>query len=343
MMKHIFLVHSSITYLMALSVICKEKLQISDIRILSFRNVGFPKVVPILCSENEMKNGRRWNYVKNFDKIIGEIAEGEKYDAYIPSMSDNARLLVTNALCREFHIIEEGTASYITEMDKETLGYEYRMQDWRCNSLLDKIKVLKDAVSVIIRGMTMKLQTLSVHTMLYAPFENHIFYACNEHAFPYAANRKIVSLRNELTEKIKPAHNLSSSYIWVSSDITRDYQNKKDQISALYEKLLSAYFKSHNEKPIYIKFHQFESEQSKEWTYRLFHKIGKSPIVLPDCTIMEMELLNCQDVTMIGDFSSLLLYNQILGHHSVSLVKPLSRIVNLPESDYSMIKAEFLE
>lgn len=328
---------------MSLSIICNERLKPEDVIILGNKNIGISEVIPVVYLPDNIDMKKRFSFSRRFDHLVSEKTSGEEYIAYIPSMGHIARLLVTNEKCRGFNVFEEGAAAYHHDMTISEICCEYSNQQWRCNSIKSKITVLKNVLTLIIQGIPLRVLSLPIQIVLYSPLSNITFYASNKKAFASAQNRKVINIENELTRQIVSHFDLSNSYIWVSSEIIRDHYQYRDKIRENYTILLKKVFDRSGVNHIYVKFHQNESEESRKWTLAMLSEIGLEETVLPDGLIMEIQLMKDRNITMIGDMSSLLLYNSIYGHKSISLIKSISCLAHIPESSYSMIEAEFLE
>ena len=117
-MKHIFTIHSPITFFSACAVIFQEKLPHEDVIIINDGyNVPF-KIGTIVDSYQQQEKGiwrkiKNFNLVKAYDQYIKELTHGQQFIAYIDLMHAYQRLLITHPNCVKFNFIEEGTASYV--------------------------------------------------------------------------------------------------------------------------------------------------------------------------------------------------------------------------------------
>lgn len=123
-MKHVFCVHSHITFYMALATIKHQCLDISDVVFLTTRKYRNPyfrytmndfseyagKLSPFtLKSVFSLRK-----ITKRMDFRLAEICQNDSYIAYVPHLSHPVfQLLITSKHCRGFHFIEEGMANYV--------------------------------------------------------------------------------------------------------------------------------------------------------------------------------------------------------------------------------------
>lgn len=123
-MKHVFWVHSHITFYMALATIKYRCLDISDVVFLTdrkYRNRYFRYVMNDFSeyagklSPFTLKtvfNLRK--IIKRMDSRLAEVCHNDNYIVYLPHLSHPVlQLLVTNKQCRGFHFMEEGMANYV--------------------------------------------------------------------------------------------------------------------------------------------------------------------------------------------------------------------------------------
>ena len=82
-MKHVFLIHSSITYLATLSVIAHEDLNPDDCMILCSKDMSFEEVLPIIYMnrEKELKKETAATAAKKSVKKVAKKASTKKATA----------------------------------------------------------------------------------------------------------------------------------------------------------------------------------------------------------------------------------------------------------------------
>ena len=122
-MKHVFLLHSSITFLVAEGVREHRGIPSEDaIYLLSRGDTPPPcetRVVPVEFSHNPESFPTAqipilsWGRLAEFDRWLDEVVERSDYELYLPQTGQRfMRLLMTHPGCRAVALIEEGLASY---------------------------------------------------------------------------------------------------------------------------------------------------------------------------------------------------------------------------------------
>ena len=122
-MRHVFLVHSAITYLVSRGVIRHLELAPDACAYVLLRNAQPDPDDPVrarlaLAASPAVsitwRLGAVWGRISAFDRQIDALTNGEEFAIYVPHL-DNAvaRLLYTHRRCRQLNYIEEGTAAYM--------------------------------------------------------------------------------------------------------------------------------------------------------------------------------------------------------------------------------------
>lgn len=116
---NVFVIHSSITYLISLAIIKNRGINISDVLFLRMRNFAIE-----LKADNhnlpEFKRKKLLNIIANkilfkrYDSFLNTITKGRKYHLYIPHhISDAFYILTSSRNCISYNYIEEGLSSYL--------------------------------------------------------------------------------------------------------------------------------------------------------------------------------------------------------------------------------------
>lgn len=120
-MRHVFFVHSHITYLIARQIVAHERLSPADCLFLLLRGFAAPADCPVPAAAIEAvavplspRIWQVWGRIAALDRRINELTAGADFTLYAPH-TDNAtvRLLYTHPRCRAISYVEEGSASYI--------------------------------------------------------------------------------------------------------------------------------------------------------------------------------------------------------------------------------------
>lgn len=345
-MKHIFFIHSPITYLVSVSVI--NELQISpEDAIIIFHGFDNKTLLDINrytgVSMNNFNSNKNWvvrvynyfryfNIINRLDKVIDSATKGKKFIAYVPGLSPVHRSLVTHPNCVSFNFIEEGLAQYYTEETLESLNPTYSKYSWR-SSVLKNTKRVMHEIYLLLRGYNFKLQGLPFSYSCYHAFSNVLCYGLSKDSFSLIDEKKrhIVSFKKENFGLIKQEFdiNLSDKIVWIGDSGILNYGFS----NALYLKGIKEgcieFVKNRDVNNIYIKFHREEPANIRQAINKLFRDNNISVEIIPDSVIMELLLFEAKNVTLIGVYSSLLYYASLMGHHSFS-------IYNFLKEEYSV-------
>lgn len=329
-MKHIFIVHSPITYLAALGVIIKEKLIEDDVLILSetFRLKYEPIEILDICKSKTTKLKRILSFAQSFfspyktlDFCLGNFLKDDFFIAYIPVFHYLDRYLVTHPKCNRFNFIEEGLAAYYDYFTYDqhtfvTVGH------WRYTKSYKGVKERISEIWRIIRGYSSKIDAIPTFYSAYAADPNILFYGFHERSHHLAITKKLLSFDDISSHyKLTTSCTLDDAFIWIGDpDIYLKAENTEVFIQSISEGYI-AYLKQKKIKFTYIKFHYRDSDFIKKKTIDEFIKNGIEVEIISDSVILEIELLRSKNVTLFGFYSSLLLYGGMMGHTSYSIVK----------------------
>lgn len=123
--KHVFFVHSPITFLVAWGVIKERTLDHEQVVFLThrgfsvphngFKTFNFPyswSPEPFPFKLNFLLS---WKRLKNFDDWVSRITDSQKFVVYLPhSQFRVLKLLISNKSCKQYNYLEEGLGSYET-------------------------------------------------------------------------------------------------------------------------------------------------------------------------------------------------------------------------------------
>jgi hypothetical protein len=153
-MKHLFFVHSPLTFLLACSVIEHLKLKKEDVIILTIAYkvpIDEFKVYPIFYTESAWyKKIFSPNYPKKYDSYIEKITQNSLFTAYIAWMSYYNKVLITHPNCKEFHFIEEGVSTYQTHHELSDISWSIGNKAFRVSSFFDKFFIR--SLITVLRG-----------------------------------------------------------------------------------------------------------------------------------------------------------------------------------------------
>lgn len=339
-MKHVFVIHSNITYLSALGVIMKEKLSLDDVVILSWNN--FAREVPVKVHrvrQYAIKDIFRHpiDYifkVRYLDRIIAELVNYEPYIAYTEALFSFHDVVVTHPLCQKFNFIEEGLSVYTKELEwqYQTVNYSaqpcYRYYGWK--GFLQKLRDIK----TIVQGY--KLEMLGLPAFYHAFFctRGIKFYGFCEQAFYGVDHREVMDLKaigkyykwNLYYEQLKDVD------IWLGQNNPEGGNELIDRYVKAIETGCAQRLLSQGKKKIMVKFHPFEEQYAKEQTLAMFSRYNIEVEIIPDEVILELELMNSENVRLYSVASSLLIYASLMGVECNSIIRhlPKEKMIDAP-------------
>lgn len=338
-MKHIFAVHSPVTYLVAISVAESMKLPSSDVLLMcdGFLNKDTRYVTVDVSAYYKRSDPvsrfffliRYFNKASLLDTLINNFIAGDTFIAYVPVLRFNEKVLITHKQCVGFNFIEEGLAHYYKNESLNSLSVANSFEPWR--SPLHKRKnwrrISSELVS-LLRGYNFRLQTLPFSYSCYNNFPDVFFWGVTASAFPMAPPEKkhVVPFVQQLGTSGDKL-DLSDKVIWIGDNGVDYYGYSKEVYLAGIRDGFIRYLKEQGIKQAYVKFHRGESRRMQDEQLELFAQNGLVVETIPGNIIMELSLMKARNVTMFGVCSSLLYYATIMGHRSIS-------IYNLVKSEY---------
>lgn len=326
-MKHIFVVHSHITYLVALGVVIQEGLDDSQVMILSenYRSAFEPiNIIQVRISESYKSLLKNRKYKKIFntnidiDDIVSRFVQEEEFIAYIPVFHLINRYLVTHSKCIKYNIIEEGLAAYYDyfSINQHALIAGNR---WRYSKGIKGVGERISDIKLIIKGITPSILAIPTFYTAYASNPNICFYGFHNCSHLHSCNRKTLEI-NRIIEyyNFQSQYNLDNSVIWIGDpDIFVGCCD--EEFDSSINRSLINYINNYNVKKVYIKFHYRETDIQKQRLIQLLQQARVNYEIMEDSSIMEVELVKSYNVTLVGIYSSLLVYGGIIGHKSISI------------------------
>ena len=343
-MKHIFLVHSPVTFLVSVSVINELKISAEDAIIIFERfekisgeqyvcadlNEGFDKKFSI---KKIVDYFRHFSMVKRIDLLANKLTDKQKFVAYIAALTYSSKSLITHAGCVSFNFIEEGLTNYYKEETLHSLNPVYSKYSWR-TSVLKQPKTVLNEIYWLLRGYNFKLLGLPFSYSSYNFINNVVFYGLSNDSFPLINEQKktIVPFNKNNFQSIKLNYNinLDNKFIWIGdAGVKMHGFSESLYLNGIKEGCIN-FLKQNGVQNILIKFHRDEAQDLRQAVQNLYNKNNISYEVIPDSVIMELLLFEAKNVTLIGVYSSLLYYASIMGHHSFS-------IYNFLKKEYSKV------
>ena len=336
-MKHVFTVHSPITFLMTLSIIKMNDIDQNDIVVLCS---GYepPIVLPYFKKSFQSLNRNfihkilNWNTPKEYDKYINSfLKEDENYVAYIDLMHMHQRILVTNKKCVEFSFFEEGTESYVYAKKIVDVGNIFNKNTNRYNKFSDNLPDIR----MILRGYGLNLISMPFDPINYRGVASS-FYCLSDAAYPgiNIANKKICNLKDLNLDSVFPQSlTLSNQLIWIEETFTYAFEipefEYEHAIKATINKLSTEFVN----KTIFIKKRPCQKD-SDSLVYKILLQNGSKVEIIADNIVLEIVLQKSENCLLIGNVSSLLFYGKLFGHESYSM---FNLIQNKPKTIFDTL------
>ena len=322
-MKHIFFIHSSITYYVSVSVVKYCNLSIEDVIFLLdknykniYSNLGVTTVditnwerfpYPVSLSSILLAD----KYIRKIDCNINKVCLNENYILYIHTTSTLFnQALITNPLCIGYHFIEEGIANY-----RENLYYEPA--------------VLRGKVTSLLCRLYNKIHPrLSLNYPFLRSYEKKKFnpqYYYLENRYHVQEARSNVILLPFYKESDSEQFNYSDSQVFIMSPLI---EFGLCSIESL-EQVLVDYFSQCKELgKIYVKYHPIQNDKVKKMFELICYRYKLHLVEIDKNLPMEQVLMCSHDSNWVGFESSLLFYASIMNStiHVYSLSNKLAKL-----------------
>lgn len=326
-MKHIFSIHSPLTFFVSYAIIDHLKLDKEDVIFIS-KNYKVPiddyKVYSI-----EYPKSKWYNYLQmcnlpaKYDLYIKKLTGGEAFIAYLTWITNYEKIIITNPLCKQFHFIEEGIPIYKENNDLYSLTLNYPRQGFRIKSLFDKsiLNALKTALS----GFNQKLLSLHFHYMGYISLSGIKFYGISNNAFYNAPQSKKVILKpspgSEVVRKMAKEIKLDNEVIWIDGSFGKDFGFSENQYHKAIHKAIDRLEKMNLLKRImYLKLRPNDLNLDKSYLIKALKNKEYHVEILPDNIVLESVFLLSKNCIVIGALSTALETAQVFGHKSYSII-----------------------
>ena len=324
-MKHIFSVHSPITFLVAYASIKHLELKKEDVLILSSTYKVLIDDYKVIPSFFETRNNtlfqklKYFNFPKSHDQYMDLYLNGQDFIAYIDLMSYPQKVLVTHHQCKAFHFIEEGNSAYQSNDDLQDISWPERKSNWRGKGVLD----FKSWVRVL-RGYNLRLLSLPYIYSAYANMENIKFFAFSENAYYNVSSSKRILVKPPKEDaninKLAGGHFLNNATIWLDGsngkftglEESYYYDAIKKAIPLLKEKGII-------KDKVYAKLRPDIKDISTNKLVSILRENGLDVEVMPNDMIIEAFLIQSANCKIIGVMTSVLEYAHVFGHEAYSI------------------------
>ena len=327
-MKHLFCVHSSITWLIALQVIKEEVLNEEDCAMVYYRNLkidpkGKERIAKLPFSvfyphdELSLKAlfWNNWKNTKKLDNFASELTNGQPFRLYLPHSDMNyAALLLSHSLCESFAYIEEGLLSYVQKSEMGIINVKKKI--W--------LRELWYYLAFKGRNQSVKPSFFEEHPK-YAKS-----YGLSDLAFPFLKNTQVLSLPFEHKEKYEGISNL----LLIGGEIEGTLINAKTAEIA-YNRML-AFMVEQGVKDVWVKFHPRNTPKSIDLYNNILTKYSINLHYL-DATDVPEHILFSSNATLYTTLSSAAYYAylckcpvyscaKIMGKHSPEFHRVMNKL-----------------
>lgn len=326
-MKHLFTIHSPLTFLVAFAVIEHLKLDRKDVILLS---QGYQ--VPVAGFQVEpafQDKYSKWyqklqtlNFPKSYDRYIDQLTEGQAFTTYVDLMAYYQKVLVTHPQCQAFHFLEEGNSAYQATDDLTDLTWADRHYGYRNRHFLDG-PFLKALVRVL-RGYNLRVLSIPYHYLAYAAFPDLKYYCFSNNAFFNAPPEKKILVRPDPAapevQQMAAGIRLEKEIIWIDGSngrytgLSEDYYYRAIDRAILQlekEKLL--------QKKVYVKLRPGVVDLQSNYLVKVLSDHGPQVEVLPDNVVLESLFITSSNCLVLGVLSAALEYAYVFGHQAYSI------------------------
>lgn len=324
-MKHIFTIHSHVTFLVAYSTIQHLSLNEKDVILLTTHykplagNFRLAKSFP-----DKYKNWYhkliRINVPASHDRYITRLTKGDNFIAYIDLMSYYQKILITHSLCNSFNFIEEGNGAYQSVDNLTDITWPERSFGYRIKNYFDSPFI--KALARVLRGYNLRLLGIPYNYMAFVNFKDLKFFCLSENSYYNAPKEKKIILRPEVSNdflKMSLGYQLQNEVLWMDGSNNR-YTGLDEKY---YHDAVNMAISKFQEKGI-IKDKVFVKLRPKEDVNNnyLINSLKKNNIaveILPDYLVPEALFIVSNECIVIGNLSAALEYAHCFGHEAYSI------------------------
>lgn len=317
-MKHIFVVHSNITYLSALGIIAHDNLALPDCLLVSGH---YLRDAPIavnrikLFSLNLLRPARFFNFAYDVDRKIANFTGGEQFTAYVPTVCRLEKVVVTNPLCAEICFFEEGIGSYFLQFPFDNHVYDDRNGFLRPKFSWRYIKDTFFAVANLIRGDSQRLHSMPQNYNCYVNGICRRFYGFNKAVFPLCDAPTVINF-SAIADRFtfESTVDLSGECVLIGEGLFSLAEGYSvEQYMGILRDIVLPWVTERGVKHVMWKPHYNENEASRAGTLDVFRGTDIAITQIPDNVILEIALLQSHDTRVVGCTSSLLFYGALMG------------------------------
>lgn len=327
-MKHLFTIHSPLTFLVAYFTAKHLNLSTEDVIFISSRYnapVCEFKVEKSYADQNGniLNKLKNLNLLKSYDRFIDSLTNGSEFICYIELMSMYQKILITHRNCRGFNFIEEGNSAYMAYDDINDLTWEGYYRDVTFREKLFYKKSFYSSLLRVIRGYNYRTLQIPYHYMAYVNFKNLHFYCLSDNAFYNAPDSKKILLpppeSNPLIKKLAKGMILENEFIWIDGSNSRYTGLSNDYYHDAIDKAVDIMKNQHSMKKIYLKLRPGLKNSKDVYIVNKLLKENIDISILPDDINLECLFISSKNCKVFGVLSAALEYAFVFGHESYSI------------------------
>ncbi len=304
-MKHLFYIHSYVTYLVTLGVVEHHRIKDEDIVLVYGRggvsqnrfkaidvDKAYPDIAHLPTFGTSLMFLKKFNHIALFDNAIKNLVENKKFICYLPSNNHFLlQLLATHSLCNGVNFIEEGLFTYNNNFYKKNWPFE------------GVLGLVKRVVNTGCRNV--KPEKLVREGTLFTLFDTSVY-------------------GNSITKEcVMPVlENISYPGIILAETNLLLLNAFKDVNESVRHSILDVLADfAVNCKEIYIKHHPYADSKFKKEVEQTFARCGTNVHVIPEDAQTELMLFKSKNLNIYGFFSAAMMYGALFGHKAYSFTK----------------------
>ncbi|KKN39915.1 hypothetical protein LCGC14_0738510 [marine sediment metagenome] len=305
-MKHLFYLHSHITYYVSMAVIKSKEIPEEDIVFIisrNYNNKGLKRKITLDVSliHDEMNHYlidrfyKLYAFIPKIDGLIEEKTNGEKYTVYLPLIENKLmQIIATNKKCISLNIIEEGATAYAP----------YFMH-FRFKNKFEGL--LKNTLNLFLSLIRNRFYYVKVYDLRrFKKSSPPIFYSITSDSFkglPYHIEI-LPPVREELEAYSQP-----NMKVLVLEGAVEQGNLKIDTLLKGIQHILD----ENSFKDLYVKYHPVQTTENRTKIIELITSNGVTQITIADEIPFEQITINNNNIMVFGFTSSLLYYAKKFG------------------------------
>jgi hypothetical protein len=301
--KHIFLIHSNITAVMAFSIINYLKINYEDVVFLYKRIKGFEvdiksynidELIKIKAEHNKIERYRKINQI---DKLITDlIGPCSRFNLYLPNYHEVfTHILASNKRCKTVNFMEEGAVT----LQEPSIRYALHVK----LSFLQRL------------GWFLRVEK----GISYFPKDKEAdYYALSQDAFTDVESRFIIPVYKP--NFINTMSIEAGSVFFLPDSILENKAVSIDYFVTRIEKFIF-WLNNNSLKKVYLKFHPVQAQYVKDLIVNKLNENNIDVVLVKEDQILEYVFANTKQLKIVGFISSLLVYGVMNNHDVYTLTK----------------------